>query len=199
MSPRRSRRSTVPERELFLQPGVPDGLCPSAILSVSAGGRIIPCCNTAGHLPALEVGTIDQPLEEVHQKFLKAPHIRVMVEEGPKALLDAAVEGGYQPRTDGYVDQCHLCYEMFQDERVAESVKRRASEIVERKQFESLLQQFERNLAAGDGGAGSVGTDHIPTARPGDGPVAATPVGPAPVEVSPAGVIAAGCLGENRR
>ena len=38
------------------------------------------------------------------------PIIKILAEEGPKGLLALAKEKGYVSR-EGYVDECHLCYE----------------------------------------------------------------------------------------
>jgi len=125
----------VDEKDLYLEIGIPQGLCPSAILSVSADGNVIPCCNTAGHLPALRIGTINEPLPDLHRKFLSSPLLKVLVEKGPKALLEAAMRAGYMVRSNGYIDQCHLCYDLFKDERIAEHLKEAAADMVKEEMY----------------------------------------------------------------
>lgn len=133
----------IKDDELFLKEYIPEGLCPSAILSISAYGKVIPCCNTAGHLPSLQVGTIEQPLQNLYEKFLDDPTIQILQNQGPKALLEAATQAGYISRPDGYVDQCHLCYELFKDEKVGFAVKEFALNLKVDKFFEEFLQNFE--------------------------------------------------------
>lgn len=138
--------TSVKESDLFLQNTIPDGLCPSAILSVSAYGKVIPCCNTAGHLPSLQIGTIDSPLPELYQKFRNDPLMHVLLIKGPKALWEAAVKAGYLPRTDGYVDQCHLCYDLFRDSKIATVLKAAAAEMAQEEMYEHFLEQYKQQL-----------------------------------------------------
>jgi hypothetical protein len=134
----------VPETALFLKGGVPDGLCPSAILSVSAAGNIIPCCNTAGHLPALQLGTISERLEDVHRRFLSSPLLNILVTKGPKALVEAAERAGYCRRENGYVDQCHLCYDLFRDETLAAHLKEVAADMMAEELYGIFLKNYSK-------------------------------------------------------
>jgi MoaA/NifB/PqqE/SkfB family radical SAM enzyme len=136
-------REKIEDNDLFLKDYIPDGLCPSAVLSVSAYGKVIPCCNTAGHLPSLQVGTIEQPLQNLYEKFLDDPTIQILQTQGPKALLEAATEAGYVSRPDGYVDQCHLCYELFKDENIACAVKEFAINSTVDDFFQEFLQHYK--------------------------------------------------------
>lgn len=135
-------QTEVNEKDLFLEVGVPDGLCPSAILSISAYGNVIPCCNTAGHLPALQIGSIDESLIELYQKFQSSSLFKVLVRKGPKALVEAAIQAGYKPRSDGYIDQCHLCYDLFRDQALAAHLKEAAAEMIVNEFYASFKQQF---------------------------------------------------------
>jgi hypothetical protein len=134
----------VKDRDLLTAPGIPTGLCPSAILSISAYGKVIPCCNTAGHLPALQIGTISDPLPELHRQFLDSRLMNVLLLRGPAALLPAAFDAGLQKRPDGYVDQCHLCYELFKNPAIADAVKTAANELIAEELFEHFRKQYER-------------------------------------------------------
>ncbi len=135
----------IPEAEILISPGVPVGLCPSSILSISAYGKVIPCCNAAGHLPALEVGTIEQPIVELHHKFLNDPTLALLRREGPKALVETAVQAGYELK-DGYVDQCHLCYDLFKSESVATALTTAARELRDESILGDYVSQFNENM-----------------------------------------------------
>lgn len=115
-------RKNIAEEDLFIREGVPLGLCPSAVMSISAKGDVIPCCNTAGHLPALRIGDVREPLRDLHDKFRTSAVMQILCAEGPATFLDAAEKAGYH-RERGYVDQCHLCYDLFKNERIALSLK----------------------------------------------------------------------------
>jgi hypothetical protein len=114
------RAACIPEADLLLQPGLPDGKCPAAVISIAADGRVIPCCNTAGHLPTLQVGRVDQDLVELDGRNQRDPVMVVLRLFGPKRLAEAAVtRGAYHSREAGYVDQCHLCYDLFKNPKTA--------------------------------------------------------------------------------
>lgn len=64
--------------------------------------------------PGLSLGRVGrQPLEALLQRFQQDgdPLWKCVREKGPHGLLDMAVRQGYRPR-DGYVDTCHLCYDV---------------------------------------------------------------------------------------
>jgi Radical SAM superfamily len=140
----------IEANHIFAKKEVPTGLCPSLILSASAEGKVIPCCNTAGHLPALQVGTISDDIPLLHRKFVTSPFAYVMATKGPIAFVPAVVEGGFAHPTSGYVDQCHLCYEIFKNPIYALKAKKAAREIFNADYQDDLLGQFESALANGD-------------------------------------------------
>lgn len=113
----------IDDDDILREPGVPQGLCPSAILSIAADGRVIPCCNTAGHLKALQIGTADQPISDLQTIFRSSAVMNVMTADGPKALVPAAQAGGFKVDGRGYVDQCHLCHEIFKHPGAARAAK----------------------------------------------------------------------------
>lgn len=135
----------VAEEDLFLQPGLPDGLCPSAIFSVSADGRYMPCCNTAGDLPALEIGTIAEPTVNACRRFKSSALLHVLTAEGPASLVPAAVEAGYEIKS-GYVDQCHLCYDLFKSAQVAHQLKLKAIDIASEKLSKKISASVKSSL-----------------------------------------------------
>ena len=143
------RAAAVPPEALFLSDAVPLGLCPSSILSVSAYGKFIPCCNTAGHLPALELGEVRRDsLPEVHQAFLSNPLFKLLREYGPQALLTAARDLEEFTPEKGYIDQCHLCYVLFKNPAVARKLSEQAAEIYYAREFDRVLAHFESLLSA---------------------------------------------------
>jgi len=129
---------------LFLERGIPMGLCPSAILSISAKGNIIPCCNTAGHLPALKIGDINtDSLQDVDFEFKNDPLFIILCRFGPQALIEKAKEHGYC-LDDGYIDQCHLCYTLFKNERIAKILRQSSRQILDELIYEDLKAEYEK-------------------------------------------------------
>lgn len=139
----RARRE-IAECDLLVEEGIPTGKCPSAVLSVSAKGDVIPCCNTAGHLPSLRIGSVGEPLDILHDKFRTSAVMQVLCECGPSALVEAAVKAGMSLRQDGYVDQCHLCYDIFRDDAIAAAAKDFAADRMTEKVLRSIGRSFSR-------------------------------------------------------
>ncbi len=137
----------IKDESLFTTKGVPQGLCPSSVMSISAYGKVIPCCNTAGHLPSLEVGDISQSIIPLHKKFLKDPIFNLLRLKGPKAFYESAINMGYNPREDGYIDQCHLCYDLFKNNQLAEELKDFAAENFEHELYETYLEEYTNNYS----------------------------------------------------
>ncbi|MFX9844128.1 radical SAM protein [Acinetobacter baumannii] len=125
---------------------IPKGLCPSSILSVSADGRLIPCCNTAGHLKQLGLGTVDDDIVQIYEKFNREPLFYTIRKYGPSSLYAKAQEYGLEDPKYGYVDQCHLCYEMFKDETRAEKLKNEARKISIHDIYSNYEQLFQEKF-----------------------------------------------------
>lgn len=129
---------------LFINTGIPTGLCPSAILSISAKGDIIPCCNTAGHLPGLRIGDINtNSLPDVDVDFRKDPLFIILCQYGPHAFIKKAIAHGYIV-DDGYIDQCHLCYTLFKNEKTAKILRQSSRQILDELIYEDLLLEYVR-------------------------------------------------------
>jgi len=61
----------------------------------------------------ISIGSIKQTgLSRILNEYDYSAHpiIKILEEEGPKRLLEIAIEKGYTPKR-GYVNECHLCYE----------------------------------------------------------------------------------------
>lgn len=132
----------IRESDLFTSQAIPTGRCPSSILSVSAYGKLMPCCNTASHLPSLQLGTIRDEITTVHRRFQYDPTLSVMRSHGPHALLEAAVAAGYEHPEGGYLDQCHLCYCLFKDATVTQAIREGAQAMVEKEFMDEFLANY---------------------------------------------------------
>lgn len=125
---------------------LPTEACPSAIPSISADGRVIPCCNTAGHLPSLEIGRVGDDLKSLYDGFANDPLFRVMWAKGPAELYSTAKMAGLVDPQSGYVDQCHLCHEMFKCPSRAVKLRSAASEIDSTERLAKWQRQYHVNL-----------------------------------------------------
>lgn len=113
------RAANMSSSSMFLSKDIPHGLCPNAVLSVSADGRYIPCCNAAGHLPSLSLGTIGDDQSKIYNNFCNSPVMHILWARGPQAFLSSAANAGYSIPNGGYIDQCHLCHDLFKDDDLA--------------------------------------------------------------------------------
>lgn len=120
----------IADDAIIRTPGIPNGLCPSAVLSIAADGRVIPCCNTAGHLPSLQVGHVTDAMDDLYLRFRTDAIMHLMQRKGPHVFVDRAVAAGFRPDERGYVDQCHLCHDLFKDAGVSSAIKEFAADIV---------------------------------------------------------------------
>jgi pyruvate-formate lyase-activating enzyme len=136
-------KDQIAAEDFFLQPGLPSGFCPSAILSLSAEGTYMPCCNTAGDLPTLQVGSVAEQAVDVCRRFKSSALLHILTADGPKTLVEAAEAVGYQ-RKSGYVDQCHLCHDLFSSPAIAAALKEIAIERATLK----LYDKIQQNIAA---------------------------------------------------
>ena len=134
--------------DLFCKERIPLGLCPSAIPSISANGDVITCCNTAGHLPALRLGSIDDDLPTLFDDFKGSALMQVLWEKGPSSLYDTARELGMEKAESGYIDQCHLCHHLFSDCSRGKELGRKAEEILEEERYENYMMQYKKNYRA---------------------------------------------------
>lgn len=138
------RAKNMSDQALIIGPSLPRGKCPNAVLSVSADGRYIPCCNTAGHLPALEIGRVGENQLTVFNRFKNSPIMGFLWAEGPAGFMEAAKDIGYRENSLGYVDQCHLCHDLFRDENVALALREAAEEY----RINLLKAEFKSQLLA---------------------------------------------------
>jgi hypothetical protein len=141
--------------DLITQPGIPAGRCPASVLSFSADGRAIPCCNAAGHLKPLELGTVNDRLDDIQEKFQSDPVLTLMRWKGPKALRDAALDVGFKDPGHGYIDQCHLCYELFKQPDVAAKLRDEAPGLLEQENYKYLYDQYTQALHSSQTAAAS--------------------------------------------
>lgn len=133
------RAEKMKPQTLILRSKLPGGTCPNAVLSVSADGRYIPCCNTAGHLEALQVGTIVENAQDVACRFAHSPVMRKLWKSGPRSFVGTALATGFVPQPLGYVDQCHLCHDLFKEPGMAAQLKDQA----EQEAFDELYAVYQ--------------------------------------------------------
>ncbi len=141
------RAGAIPKDHLFLNKKAPDGLCPSAIMSVSADGRLIPCCNTAGHSPELELGLVGDDIPKINEKFQSDSLFAILRKRGPKAFYNIAVSKELIDENNNHIDQCHLCHSLFKAEGSRTILTEYADSLMEDVVVEELLHRVTRDIS----------------------------------------------------
>lgn len=124
------RGRELPESDLFLQDTMPTGRCPAASLTIDPSGEAMTCCNGAGKCSALKLGSVkEKSLSELEYRFASDPLIGYLRQKGPAGLREYMDEDCVQ-EIDGkkYVNECHLCLEIFSNEKRGDSIRTRVEE-----------------------------------------------------------------------
>ncbi|MBS1301973.1 radical SAM/SPASM domain-containing protein [Loktanella sp. SALINAS62] len=107
---------TLNRADLFTQ-GTLDDNCHTALnLTVSANGRVSPCCAGVDQTDGLMLGDIHtEPLDQIVERMQGSPLLRALVFEGLGSLLPILDRAGFAPPKDGYTSICHMCWAVFRD------------------------------------------------------------------------------------
>jgi hypothetical protein len=119
------RARSLPRGDLLAKARVPEGTCPASSMTINPAGSAMACCNGAGMFPDLQVGTIyDYSLEQLEYLFAANPIINYLANRGPASCLEFLEPADAEELTrQCYVDVCHLCIELFADDRRSARVR----------------------------------------------------------------------------
>lgn len=126
----------VPPEDFIFQNEYPRGACPGASFTINPSGDGMICCNSAGELPGMNVGSVNEmSLTELKEAFRSSPLVKFLKGSGPAAaleLLHPDERGDLESKQ--YVSVCHLCYDIFKDRHRRE----RLFDIIREKEWEYL-------------------------------------------------------------
>ena len=109
------RGAMIPREEWPLGSGPVEGPCQAVLrdISISPDGRLLPCCSALGLLPNASIGSLtEKKLGELLEEAMKMEVFRWLREIGP---LGIAKRTGFNLDSEGYVNRCHLCYEVLRE------------------------------------------------------------------------------------
>ena len=109
------RGAMIPREEWPLGSGPVEGPCQVVLrdISISPDGRLLPCCSALGLLPNASIGSLtEKKLGELLEEAMKMEVFRWLREIGP---LGIAKRTGFNLDSEGYVNRCHLCYEVLRE------------------------------------------------------------------------------------
>ena len=107
------RGARIPREEWPIGSGPVEGPCKVVLrdISISPEGRLLPCCSAAGLLPQASIGSLaEKSLMELLEEALEVELLKWLREVGPWGIAEKT---GFRPDPEGYVNRCHLCYEVL--------------------------------------------------------------------------------------
>jgi hypothetical protein len=108
---------TLPDRSYVRSSGLPEGKCPSPLITVREDGAVFSCGSAGAFQPMLQVGTVSEsPLEAIADRFNFGAVQRVLRERGPIHFAQRALAQGQGGRLrPGYANECDLCAHIASD------------------------------------------------------------------------------------
>ncbi|MCD6479365.1 radical SAM protein [Candidatus Bathyarchaeota archaeon] len=109
------RGAMIPREEWPLGSGPVEGPCQAVLrdISISPDGRLLPCCSALSLLPQASIGTLtEKGLRELLEEALEMELLRWLREVGPMGIAEKI---GFNLNPEGYVNRCHLCYEVLRN------------------------------------------------------------------------------------
>ena len=136
------RGNNIPESELFLQDSIPTGKCPAASLTINPSGKAMACCNGGGAYSNLQVGNVEEnKLEELEYLFATSPIINYLHNAGPYQCIKYLPQDEQEKvKAKKYVNECHLCIELFSKTERGDIIRRKIEEDFKSKMKNTLVQ-----------------------------------------------------------
>ncbi len=107
------RGAMIPREEWPIGSGPVEGPCQVVLrdISISQDGRLLPCCSALSLLPQASIGALtERRLRELVEEAVEMELFRWLRENGPLGIADKT---GFRLNPEGYVNRCHLCYEVL--------------------------------------------------------------------------------------
>jgi pyruvate-formate lyase-activating enzyme len=144
------RGATLPESEYVRSPGLPEGPCPGALLTVREDGDAFACCNPGGFAEMLRVGSVhESSVAQLRERHLLGGVQQVLLEHGPIRFAREAIAQGHGGRLrSSYEGVCDLCAHIGSDpilSRIAVDM----GEAIERERLEAMFRKLLDAAEAG--------------------------------------------------
>ena len=115
------RAKNIPEEEWLIGESPLDGPCGEVLrdIGISPSGDVLPCCSAAGIVEGAMLGNAkEEGLAGIIEGASDDPLFVTLSTEGPSALAERL---GLMKK--GYVNRCHLCYEVLTDPRLPQIIE----------------------------------------------------------------------------
>jgi len=103
--------------------GPVEGPCRDVLrdIGIDPSGKVLPCCSAASRVEYAMLGNAkEERLADIIERASRRPVFKALSMDGPSEL---AKQLGLW-RKGGYVNRCHLCYEVLSDPRLPQIVER---------------------------------------------------------------------------
>ena len=130
---------------MLTEPGIPQGRCPAAVVTVREDGQAYTCCIPGAFVDPLKLGCVNNDrLALIKDRFEGGDVQQLLFAEGPHYIAQKAKENGlgsFFP--ESFTGICHLCTHIFEDSRLRDFAQSVAEDY--------QLQRLGRNLAGAPG------------------------------------------------
>ena len=109
------RAASIPKDELLIGENPLEGPCRTVLrdVSISPSGTVFPCCSAGGLVKGVEIGNARQAkLGDIVDRARSNIIFKTLMTEGPEGLRRRYA---VPCRENGYVNKCHLCYEVLRE------------------------------------------------------------------------------------
>lgn len=107
---------TLDREDLFVQGTLDDNCHSSLNLTISANGRVSPCCAGVDQTDGLRLGDIKtERLSAIVKRMQKSAMVKALVFEGIGSFIPILERAGFKSAEGGYTSICHMCWTIFSD------------------------------------------------------------------------------------
>jgi hypothetical protein len=140
------RGASISEEELMVADHPLLGGCDKVLrdVSISPAGLVFPCCSASGLLKGFEIGdarknSLLDMIGNASRNFI----FNVLLTEGPEGLRQ---RNAIPYRKNGYVNKCHLCYEVLRDMMDRKIKTRRPVDYCEKQTPQTDFEQLDGGI-----------------------------------------------------
>lgn len=116
------RGTEIPEEEWLIGESPVEGPCKIVLrdIGIAPSGQVLPCCSAASQVDRVGLGTAKgNSLAELIEEASHRTLFKVLSRDGPAGL--SKLLGSI--RRTGFVNKCHLCYEVLKDPRLHKTLQ----------------------------------------------------------------------------
>jgi Radical SAM superfamily/4Fe-4S single cluster domain len=128
--PRVRAGTRLPDAAFRRAPGIPEGSCPSAVITYRETGDVFTCCTPGGFVDPLRLGHVaEEDFHDILSRFVGGGVQQILRKEGPSYFVPHIRRAGLDHKLrDAFEGVCDLCTHLFSDPEMAAACERVAAE-----------------------------------------------------------------------